>query len=333
MKKKKYTAFISYANADSELAENVKALFNFMGHEAYFAPVALKEEAGEEWRAKVIKGMRESHCILPIYTRNSIDRPWVMYELGVADALGLPKFPARVSEISPEEANLPGKDVQIFKLFDIEDLIDLFTNAICLRDNPSGEEAKKLRLRNSVKTWLSNQKETKNIVYIAKTRWVFIAGSVPENMKIEDAEHVTTIKTEIDFNKRVSDFLSKLTVNLLDAGFSLTSCPQVPNVGKIVTGESIAWLSNNPEQTGRYRMGGIYPIDRDLRQLEIDESFKSVWNEHLLEFRKRYMESHEWLLIIGGNEGTLEEYVAAKEMHVKVFPTTLLWRNRAVSMA
>ena len=53
-KKKKYTAFISYANPDEALAQHIKALFEFMGHAVYFAPVALREEAGEEWRLKML---------------------------------------------------------------------------------------------------------------------------------------------------------------------------------------------------------------------------------------------------------------------------------------
>lgn len=320
MAAKRYTAFISYAHADVKLAEYLKSLFTFMGHQAYFAPVALKEDAGEEFSSKVVEGISQSHCIVPIYTRNSLDRRWVMYELGVADAIGLPRFPVRVAQVSPEEANLPGKDVQIFKLFNRDDLIDLFTNAICLRDNPTGDRYLKVQIKESVTGWLATRSETDKIIKMAETRWIFIAGSLPEILRLGDTEQAGRIKTELDFNKRVGDFLSKMTVSLLEAGFSLTSCPQVQNVGKIVTGEAIAWTSQCREKTNRYRIGGIYPIDRDLRQLDIDDVFKAVWKEHLLEFRKRYMESHEWLIIIGGNEGTHEEYLAAREMHVNVFP-------------
>lgn len=320
MDKKKFTAFISYANADKELAENIKSLFNFMGHEVYFAPIALREEAGAEWRSKVIKGIQESQCIIPIYTRNSIHRPWVLYELGVADAFALPKFPARVSEISPEETNVPGKDVQIFKLFDLGDLIDLFTNAISLPEKQSGDTARKMKVKANVKQWLASRRETKSIIDKARTRWVFVAGSLPQNLGMEDKDQTTIINTEADFNKKVLGFLSMLTEKLFEGGFSVASCPQVQTVGRIVTAEAISWITKNNQQTNRYRIGGIYPIDRDLRKLDIDENYKSIWKSHLLEFRKMYMQEQEWLLIVGGNEGTNEEYSAAKEMNIKVFP-------------
>lgn len=69
----------------------------------------------------------------------------------------------------------------------------------------------------------------------------------------------------------------------------------------------------------RHKIGGIHPIDRDLRKLNIDESFKSIWKEHLLKFRKRYLEGHEWLIILGGNEGTTEEFDAANDLSVRIF--------------
>ena len=39
-----------------------------------------------------------------------------------------------------------------------------------------------------------------------------------------------------------------------------------------------------------------------------------------MEFRKSYLRDQEWLLTIGGSEGTMEEYTAAKDCKVKVLP-------------
>lgn len=308
MDKKVYTAFISYADVDKELAIKLKDLFKGMNEKTYFAPISLRERAGGPWANEVILGIKESHCIIPIYTRNSINRPWVLYELGAADASNLPKYPAMVAEISPEEINVPGIGVQIFRLYKEGDLIDLFTKAISLRK--ISEKLDPTDTKEIVKNALNQLTATKEIIDLAKTRWVFIAGSLPQNLEKEDAQV---------FKNKVNNFLAQLTKKLLKNGFSLASCPQVQDVGKIVTAEAISLIKKYELGTKRFRIGGIYPIDHDLRQLNIEESLKSTWRDHLHEFRRKYLESQEWLLIVGGNEGTREEYKVAAEMGMKVF--------------
>src|SRR4030042_1247146 len=316
---RQYTAFISHASEDVAIVKNIETLFEKMGHHVFYAPITLKEKAGDEWIKQVINGMKNSTCIIPIYTRNSIRKPWVIYELGVADAFGLPKYPAMVAEVSVDEASTPGKQVQAFKLFDTDDLIDLFTNVVNLQENPSNNE----RMRDSIKvrtTHLLRCDETNEIIKLAKTRDVFIAGNVPVYIEKKGISKKETIMTESEFQEKAKIFLPRLTRRLLEHGFSISSCPQVKRVGNVVTTEAIAWITKNQQPTDRYKIGGIYPIDNALRELDVDDRFKEIWESQLLEFRKWYLEPQEWLLILGGNDGTKEEYSAARQLNVKVFP-------------
>ncbi len=320
-----YTAFISYASEDEDIVKNIEVLFKKMGHNIFYAPIVLKQKAGDDWVKQVIKSIKESRCIIPIYTRNSIRKPWVLYELGVADAFGLPKYPARVDEVSPEEASSPGKQVQIFKLSEMSDLVELFTNVVNLQENPKNDKEKRAsittRIENSLKDFMIKGVPISDIIIkLAKTRDIFIAGNTPKNIKKDKNIKSKQIMTEQVYERKIKDFLSLLTTRLLEKGFNVSSCPQVDSVGKVVSTQAIAWITSNNQPTDRYHIGGIYPIDRELRRLDVDKRFKEVWETQLLKFRKWYLEPQEWLLIVGGNEGTEEEYSAANELNVKVFP-------------
>ncbi len=126
---KRFAAFISFAEPDKELAELIRDLFYSIDTPVYTAPSELPEAGTPEWRQAIIRAIRESSAFVPIYTRHSLRRPWVLYESGVADAFKLPRFPALVSSISKQGiADLPSRDAFIYDLWNDESIANLLTN-------------------------------------------------------------------------------------------------------------------------------------------------------------------------------------------------------------
>jgi hypothetical protein len=128
------------------------------------------------------------------------------------------------------------------------------------------------------------------------------------------------------------EFVKQLTSNLLRAGISITACPQVETVGKVALLAAEAFVSQQEknESAGTaasdYEIGGIYPIDHKLRDLPLSIAAKSKWREHLMNFRKSYLEKQEWLILVGGSHGTKEECEAANSLNkerkakIKIYP-------------
>ncbi len=317
--RKKHDAFLSFADPDRELAECLSNLFSELNKAPYFAPLDLPKAGTPQWQKVIISAIRQSHAFLPVYTRHSIRRPWVLYESGVADAWNVPRFPARVSSVAISDLDyLPsGNNALCYDLSDEESLADLLVN-VCLQSGGTREQ-----ISPTVRRSLHRMRPTVNrIIVLSKTRWVFIAGNLPNNAFDHDSP-VKWHKSPTEYLNRLQRFVEALTETLFDEGFSISACPQVPHVGKDATRKALTCLdSKDLVAPVDFKIGGIYPIDRVARDAEspMSESAQKKWLRHIMAFRKTYLAQHEWLLIIGGNVGTLDEYKAAKECGVRVFP-------------
>ncbi len=65
-----------------------------------------------------------------------------------------------------------------------------------------------------------------------------------------------------------------------------------------------------------YEIAGIFPVDRDVRLAALGDAHnRARWMEHVLQFRKSYLAGKDWLLLLGGNEGTMEEFQAAEALN------------------
>jgi|GEM_PF-2891655 len=313
---KKNVAFLSFADPDRDLAESISKLFWGLGEPTYFAPVDLPKSGSPQWRQEIISAIKSSYSFVPIYTRHSLRRLWVLYESGVADSVGLPRFAARVSSVSPADIDyLPSGSALYYDLSNEDSLADLITN-VCL--SKSGERAEvSARVLSIIK---KSQSIVQRILTLAKTRWVFIAGNTPKNLSQREPA-LTWYKTQAHYRARLWDFIEALTEALLENGFSITSCPQVPDVGMRVTEKALSSLDSkryfNPVN---FRISGIYPIDREAREITLSQTAKKKWLDHILEFRRSYLADQEWLIVIGGNVGTSDEHAAALDCGVKVFP-------------
>lgn len=114
-------------------------------------------------------------------------------------------------------------------------------------------------------------------------------------------------------------FVSDLTASLLQRGFSIASCPQVEDVGKVVSSAYLDYRRRHRTEEAHYRIGGLYPVDRFAREeSDLESELQEKWMLHLHEFRKSYSADVECLVLVGGNVGTMEEYRAAKELKTKV---------------
>lgn len=300
-REKEFIGFISFAEPDKELAENIHFLFKELGYKTFFSKKQLTEVGGTEWRKEVINGIKNSTCIIPICTQKSINRKWVLFELGAAEALGLDRFPARVAGVKIDEMNLPGVDVTVYDLYNKEQLTQFLVN-ICEKDN---KYKSKNELVSFIETQVLINPRIENIITQSKKRWIFIAGN---DAKSDDTE-------------RLKMFLENLSVALLKKGFSISSCPQVESVGKVVAQKTTDWIvENSDDSSSEFKIGGIYPIDRETRKSKsLSTRLQDQWLQHLLAFRKSYLIDQEWLILIGGHEGTFEEYNAAHDLNVKKY--------------
>jgi hypothetical protein len=312
---KQFTAFLSFADPDREIVGALHDLFWHMREPTYFAPSELPRTGSPAWREEIIKGIHRSYCFVPIYTRHSIQRPWVLYESGVADSIDLPRFPARVSGLDVSEVDyLPSPGAYVYSLFDKDSLADLLISVCACK---GGNKDKIIADAHRV---VETSGFADKIVKLSKTRWVFIAGNVPSDQAALQSQ-ISWFSTMEDYTAQLQTFVARLTQTLLANGFSVAACPQVSAVGLQVINTAVDSMATETfAQPVDYRISGIYPIDREARKSILSETAKRQWLAHIMEFRKSYLDDQEWLLTIGGNQGTAEEYAAAKDCKLKILP-------------
>jgi hypothetical protein len=150
---------------------------------------------------------------------------------------------------------------------------------------------------------------------LAGRRSVFIAGSVPRDQAILDGNSVRNepaLRGEIALEYVAADIARAL----LCAGFDVASCPEVPRVGESVSMAANRWLAeqNEPEDSERYSIAGLYPIDRDRRAAMMGPRERTQWQRLFMAYRASYLQKYEWLLVVGGKDGTMEEIEAARKL-------------------
>lgn len=309
--RRKYSAFLSFADPDRPLAGALHSLFKKLGEDTYFAPKDLPKAGTSKWREAILDGIRASHCFVPIYTRHSLDRRWVLYESGAAGYAGFEVYPALVSGVSYKDLyDVPGPDTQVFDISEREGLTQLAIKVCQSRTGDSWES-----LERKVRPTITQSRYAVRILSYARARSVFIAGNVPRG-DFWKTTGMTCYNTRKGYATRLKKFVDKLTVGLLQAGFNLVSCPTVGPVGGIVEREATGWLVENSTvgDWSRFQIDGMYPIDRDTRESGAPGKILEHLRLHLMEYRKRYLRNQEWLIVIGGSEGTTEEYEAAREL-------------------
>jgi hypothetical protein len=307
-----YAAFISFAQPDKELAEALHKLLTHVGLTSHYAPKDLPEKLPTGWKKGIIEvGIRKSSSFILICTKQSLNRSWVLFEAGAAAALGVKCYCTRVQSVSDADIeSIPDPDdLYHFKLFERHDLQNLLINVA--REH-LGEACQEV-LENINKIFVTPpHRLVSNLLTIAASRWIFIAGNVPRGGHPFPQKRV----------HQMNSFVAQLTQRLLDAGFSIAACPQIETVGKEALKTAEKYIADNSDGNSAkadcvdYEIGGLWPIDSILRTKPLGwKRAESKWQEHLMRFRKSYLYKQEWLFLLGGTEGTLEEYQAAEAIN------------------
>lgn len=313
MKSHNYDAFISFAEPDRPLALLLNKLLSALGFDCFYAPKNVPARAPERWQEFIVEaGLKRSTCFVPIYTPNSLKREWVLFEAGAAAAMKLRFLATRIEAIDPKEImTLPfGHRLNCYGLHEKGSLMDLAQNIYCEKLKKAGkrEYEEELKIfRSKVELVFSRKKPlVKELLGAARRRWAFIAGNLPSG-----SEEKTKLRK----------FVGELTRELLTSGFNISACPQVKNVGLVALKVAHSFMEKGNACTRigckvDYEFGGIYPIDHVLRYSKIGtKEVRDRWRQHLLEFRESYLEGKEWVVLIGGNEGTREEFEAIQRIN------------------
>jgi hypothetical protein len=303
-----FDVFVSFAESDRELALKLVALFKAVQMKAFFAPVELPKNSPEDWEKGILeKGLKKSRCFVPIFTKTSINRKWVLFEAGAAAALKLPIFATRVEGIEDREIReFPyATRLQNFKLFSPDSLRELLVAVATSKCKPEHLEQKREQIRGKWDDLFENRRELINkFLCEARKRWIFIAGNIPTEISID--------KTILD--EQIQLFVKHLTINLLRSGFNLSACPQVQPVGGVVLRNAETFMAEKDSCTMGgcevdYEIAGIHPIDKNPNFTDLSNK-KAInrWHNHLLLYRRSYLENKDWLIVLGGNDGTKDEF-------------------------
>jgi hypothetical protein len=306
-------AFISFADPDRHIAVALGRLLDECGLKAYVAPEDLPKAGEPNWRSEICKAIKSSTAFVPILTKGAIVRRWVMYEWGVADCAGLPVLGARTATASHDDIRrLPGLvDLFVYSLEAEADLVNL----ILAIGQHSGLDLR--QIENLVRNGIAASVHARTILAAARTRWVFIAGSPPqertqfERLRLAD----DPAASPEDALKRIAADIAKA---LLAADFHLSACSETPCVGQAVTQAFSEW-AGRAEHWDRFRLRGMYPLDRNWRTINAGVAANEMVSGIIHEYRRSYLQDVEALIIVGGNQGTEEEVRAALELEIPVF--------------
>jgi len=306
---KRYDAFISFADPDRKLGEALYSALLEVGLDAHFAPKDLPQNAPSGWKAGIVdSGIGKSKTFILVGTRAAICRSWVLFEAGAAAALGVKCYHTRVQGVTDSDFGyVPDTiDHYNYRLFDWEELRQLFRK---VAEDAQGSDCRPIWEKID-KAFARRAKSVADVIARASTRWVFIAGNMPRGGQKAAPERAADMRR----------FVNLLTQGLLEAGFCVAACPQVKDVGQVVLKTAEAYVAGLAK-TGAptlvdYRIGGLFPLDRMVRnRYGGARPVESKWREHLMQFRKSYLYKHEWLVLVGGSEGTAEEYEAVRGMN------------------
>lgn len=101
---KSYLVFISHSEKDRWIAKQIAALIEAKG-QGYSVKTFLFEkdiEGGESIPESIRRNIQACDEFLVLLSRYSIDRPWVLIEIGAAWALGR-RITAIIDKVTPEE--------------------------------------------------------------------------------------------------------------------------------------------------------------------------------------------------------------------------------------
>jgi|GEM_PF-4206642 len=97
-----FSAFISYAKADRESAEEICASLESRGFRCWIAPRDVR--AGREYGNEIIRGIEQSRCLVLVLSEAANESHFVRREVERAVSKRKPVFPIRIEEVLPSPA-------------------------------------------------------------------------------------------------------------------------------------------------------------------------------------------------------------------------------------
>jgi len=294
--------FISHSTADGYLS---KAISQFIEEELNLSVYLAEESLGQvssDWRKELIEKIKACKCFIPIITKNSLNRPWVMFESGAAAIQEKPFFVLTTSKetqvdlMGYPKGNDFNYDISTKKIF------KKFINALYYEFN--GKDIPRNFLQ-----YLEDRDIFKEILKSASQRRIFIGGSFP------DTEYKHAIKTGQTQKKGLQLIIEQITTELLKRGYKIASCPDVRYVGKMVAETVLDWCQeNNKRWQDHYEISGdIFYLRDDLDDADGDK-LRQMILDGFKASRREYLKSQDVILFIGGNNRTFIEYEVAQEL-------------------
>ncbi|HZT61330.1 MAG TPA: toll/interleukin-1 receptor domain-containing protein [Pyrinomonadaceae bacterium] len=115
-----YTVFISHSSKERWIAGQISKEIKALGAETW---LDLKDlHGGDEIRRSIKRGIRASNEAVVLLSSHSITSQWVVYEVGIADALGKRITPV-LNNLSPDIGLAPLQGVKGIDLNDLDDFL------------------------------------------------------------------------------------------------------------------------------------------------------------------------------------------------------------------
>ena len=178
----KQTVFISYSSLDQDKVDYLVREFK---NNSSFKPlvIAFNREPTKPLTEKVVRGIKDCFCIIPILTSNSIKTQWINQEIGFAKGIGKEIIPIVDSNIINELKGFIHKQ------------IDLPYN---YKSNIENKTTENKRFVKTVRTLISDLEKKKE-----PNEEVKVKSKFEENIEIAEK-----LNSEKKFEKKRSKFLS-----------------------------------------------------------------------------------------------------------------------------
>ncbi len=94
--------FISYCHDDVNYLEQLVLWLNSQGINSTEIWYDHDIEAGKEWRKEITVALEESYAVVVILSKNSANRPYVIFEWAYAMGNGVEVIPAKFDDVSDD---------------------------------------------------------------------------------------------------------------------------------------------------------------------------------------------------------------------------------------
>jgi hypothetical protein len=113
-KKRSYDMFISYSLKDRPWVSKFVAALRSAGVRSWFDVADIKPH--ETWQKVIQDALRSSSTLIVILSHNSVQSPWILFELGAAVAGGKRIIPILTEDIDLRRIPLPLTSFEILKI-------------------------------------------------------------------------------------------------------------------------------------------------------------------------------------------------------------------------